>query len=119
MKIITGLGNPGEEYKDTLHNTGFKVIDKLSSMLNIPLAHNIKMSAGAGKGKIENESILLLKPFTFMNESGRAVKQALDYYRIAVSDLIVICDDLDLEIGRIRIREKGSSAGHKGINSII
>ena len=119
MKIIAGLGNPGEKYKNTLHNTGFKVIDKLSSAYGISLARNAKIPADAGKGKIGSEDVLLLKPATFMNESGKAIKYLLNYYRISVSDLIVIYDDLDLDAGRIRIREKGSSAGHRGISSII
>lgn len=119
MKLIVGLGNPGAKYEASLHNLGFMVIDALSSRNNISLSFSKKVPGHTGKGGIESEDVVLAKPSTFVNESGRAVKYLLDYFHFSVPDLIVVCDDLDLDAGRIRIKEKGNSGGHRGLNSII
>lgn len=117
MKLIVGLGNPGLEYKETKHNVGFWVLDVLAER------HAIRwMKSGpveVGEGKASEERVLLAKPLTFMNRSGKAVSILLTKQEISLSDFIVIYDDVDLEIGRIRIRTKGRSGGHRGMESII
>lgn len=119
MKFILGLGNPGREYEGTLHNLGFKAVEAIASTNDISFSFKKRVPGYAGRGKIEAEEVLLVKPSTFVNESGRAARYLLDYHDALSSDLIVICDDLDLKLGKIRIREKGSSGGHKGLASII
>jgi PTH1 family peptidyl-tRNA hydrolase len=121
MYIIVGLGNPGSKYAETRHNIGFKVIDRISEKYGIQL--NEKDIYIIGKGAIEGVDIILLKPLTFMNKSGIAVRKALRKtlnMSANYSDkLIVVHDDLDLETGIIKIRKNGTSGGHKGIESII
>jgi PTH1 family peptidyl-tRNA hydrolase len=118
MKLIVGLGNPGSQYDETRHNIGFMVVDKLARELTMTAvewqkdAKNKALTAKAG-------DILLVKPLTFMNASGEAVKSLLSYYKLDVSDVWVIHDDIDLPLGKIRIREKGASGGHNGVDSII
>ena len=119
MKLIVGLGNPGKKYENTLHNIGFMVADRLASEYSVTFSESKKARGFAGKGKIGEEDVILAKPSAFMNNSGGPVAYLLGYYRIPASDLIVIHDDMDLEPGRIRISQGGSSAGHKGIESII
>ena len=110
--IIAGLGNPGPEYEDTRHNCGFLTIDKLSEKLNIQI-NKKKFKADYGEGKLkinDNEvKIVLLKPFTYMNNSGESIEQAVNWYKTDASHLIVIYDDIDLEPGAIRVRPKGSA----------
>lgn len=118
MKLIVGLGNPGKEYEETRHNIGFKVIDLLSRKLDIPLA-NTKFKGIYGMGMKNGERVILLKPMTFMNLSGEAVRPIMDYYDIEPENLLVIYDELDLPVGKIRLRYKGSSGGHNGLKSII
>ncbi len=122
MYAIIGLGNIGEEYRRTRHNAGFMVIDALSKRWGIPLKE-IKYSSFFGRGKVEREKesvmVVLAKPLTFMNLSGKAVKPLVDALKIPVSHLIVIHDDLDLPIGRIKIKVDGGAGGHKGIASIL
>lgn len=119
MYIIVGLGNPGSKYEKTRHNAGFRVIDSLAEKYGIPLDFE-KHKAACGKGIIEGEKVLLMKPITFMNNSGEAVRNAMDFYKINPEDeLIVIYDDIALAVGRLRIRAKGSAGGHNGIKSII
>jgi PTH1 family peptidyl-tRNA hydrolase len=121
MYIIVGLGNPGSKYAETRHNIGFKVIDRISEKYGIQL--NEKDFYIIGKGAAEGVDIILLKPLTFMNKSGIAVRKALRKTVNMLANysdkLIVVHDDLDLETGIIRIRKNGSSGGHKGIESII
>ena len=119
MKLIIGLGNPGKKYENTLHNIGFMVADRLASEHSVSFSELKKTRSLAGKGKMGEEDVILGKPLTFMNNSGGPVACLLGYYRIPASDLIVIHDDMDLEPGRIRISRGGTSAGHKGIESII
>ncbi|GGL64135.1 aminoacyl-tRNA hydrolase [Sporolactobacillus putidus] len=118
MKIIVGLGNPGSEYAHTRHNIGFEVIDGLAERYHIALSRN-KFKALYGKGVIDGEEVLLVKPLTFMNASGEAVGPLIRYYKLSADDLLVIHDDLDLPVGKIRLRQKGSAGGHNGLKSVI
>lgn len=118
MKLIVGLGNPGKQYDKTRHNIGFEVIDYLSKSLHIPLDQS-KHKGVFGVGNVRGEKVFLLKPLTYMNLSGESVRPLMDYFNIALEDLIVIYDDLDLPVGRIRLRQKGSAGGHNGMKSII
>jgi len=120
MKLIIGLGNPGEEYKKTRHNAGFLVLDKLvlSSKYQV-LSTQSKFNAEISNGTIDDEKIILAKPQTFMNNSGQAVKAIVDYYKIKPEDIIVIHDDLDIPLGEYKISKNKNSGGHKGVQSII
>jgi len=118
VKLIVGLGNPGEQYSFTRHNLGFMTIDCLAEKYGITLRKEGFMAL-YGKGEIEEDAVLLAKPQTFMNLSGRAVKKMLDYFRINLEDLIVIHDDLDLPFGVIRLKRGGGEAGHKGLISNV
>ena len=118
MKIIIGLGNPTEKYAGTRHNAGFSVIYEISDTYNIKVDTK-KHKALIGKGIIEGEKVLLAMPQTYMNLSGESVRELVDYYKCDNSDIIVIYDDIDLDVGRLRIRKKGSAGGHNGIKSII
>ncbi len=116
MKLIVGLGNPGKEYDQTRHNIGFAVIDELSSRFQIPLNQS-KFKGLYGIGFYQGEKVLLLKPLTYMNLSGESIRAVMDYYQIGLEDLLIIYDDLDLPVGKIRLRQKGSPGGHNGIKS--
>ncbi|UQS82331.1 aminoacyl-tRNA hydrolase [Bombilactobacillus folatiphilus] len=118
MKAIFGLGNPGREYDQTKHNMGFMTIDALADTYQVEL-NKSEFSAIDTHFKLAGETIYLVKPLTFMNSSGNAVKQLMSYYQIRPEEILVIQDDLDLPIGKIRLREKGSAGGHNGIKSII
>jgi PTH1 family peptidyl-tRNA hydrolase len=118
--LIAGLGNPGNEYKNTKHNLGFRVIDEISSLNNIKISLNKKMCASLGSGCISYEDVIIAKPQCFMNQSGTVVRSLVDHFGIRVQpELIIVCDDMDLPVGRIRIRLKGTSGGHKGLESVI
>lgn len=118
MYLIAGLGNIGDEYKNTRHNVGFDVIDILSKRYNISF-NRIKFKGEFGEGFINNEKCILLKPRTYMNLSGEAVAEAVSFYKIPNNNIIVIHDDISLECGKLRVRTKGSAGGHNGIKSII
>lgn len=118
MKIIVGLGNPTKEYAGTRHNVGFSVIYNISDAYNIPVETK-KHKALIGKGIIEGEKVILAMPQTYMNLSGESVRELMDYYKCELSDLIVIYDDISLDVGKLRIRAKGSAGGHNGIKNII
>lgn len=118
MKLIVGLGNPTSQYAGTRHNVGFEVIDKLSGQYNIDV-DIVKHKGIYGKGKIEGESVILLKPMTYMNLSGESVVAVANYFKILPEDIIIVYDDINLDVGRLRIREKGSAGGHNGIKNII
>ncbi|SFJ35489.1 aminoacyl-tRNA hydrolase [Thermoflavimicrobium dichotomicum] len=118
MKWIVGLGNPGIKYEQTRHNIGFWVIDELSKRWGIPV-HKEKWKSLVGEGVVHGEKVLLIKPLTFMNNSGEAVRPALDYLKGNVEDLVVIYDDMDLPLGQVRLRLKGSAGGHNGMKSMI
>lgn len=119
MFIIVGLGNPTKEYEGTRHNVGFSVIDAIADKYNITVETR-KHMAFTGKGIIEGQKVILVKPQTYMNLSGESVRSVIDFYKIDVeSELIVIFDDISLDVGKIRIRAKGSAGGHNGIKNII
>lgn len=118
MILIAGLGNPGAEYDNTRHNVGFKVIDNISKEYNIEINRQ-KFKGVCGEGFIANQKVMLLKPSTYMNLSGESIRQAADFYKLSNEDIIVLYDDISLDIGRLRLREKGSAGGHNGIKSII
>jgi len=118
MYLIAGLGNPTKEYDKTRHNAGFSVIDVLADRYRIDVSEK-KHKALCGRGVIEGQKVLLLKPQTFMNLSGESIRAAADYYKIAPEEMIVIYDDISLEPGQLRIRLKGSAGGHNGIKNII
>ncbi len=119
MKIIVGLGNPGKKYEHTRHNMGFDAIDILADQYSIRVDTE-KHKALTGSGYIEGEKVLLMKPQTFMNLSGESVQDACSFYKINPDeDLIVICDDISLAPGKLRIRTRGSAGGHNGLKNII
>ncbi|MBI5448953.1 aminoacyl-tRNA hydrolase [Candidatus Gottesmanbacteria bacterium] len=118
MKLIVGLGNPGREYESTRHNIGFMVVDRLSHELGTgPVSWETDTKKNVMTAKIGD--VLLVKPLTFMNASGFAVRALVDFYKLAPTDVWVIHDDMDLPLGKIRIREKGGTAGHNGVDSIL
>lgn len=118
MFLIVGLGNPGKEYENTRHNIGFDAIDSIANKYNIEVSKS-KFKGVYGDGFIGGEKVILLKPTTYMNLSGESVREVLDFYKLTEEDILVIYDDISLEVGRLRIREKGSAGGHNGIKSII
>lgn len=122
MKLIIGLGNPGKAYENTRHNTGAFVLAKFLKNNIPPFTRpklNKKFKALLAKGEMNDEEIILALPQTFMNESGAAVQALAHYYRLEPQDILVLHDDLDLPLGKIRIKKSGGSAGHRGIESII
>lgn len=118
MKLIAGLGNPTPQYAGTRHNVGFNVIDMLSEEYNIAV-DTAKYKGLYGKGRMEGENVILLKPMTYMNLSGESIVAAANYYKILPEDIVIIYDDINLDVGRLRIREKGSAGGHNGMKHII
>ena len=118
MYIIAGLGNPGMQYNGTRHNAGFSVIDELADKYNISV-DMLKHKGMIGKGVIEGQKVILVKPLTYMNKSGECIREVMDYYKADIDDLIVIFDDISLAPGKLRLRSKGSAGGHNGIKSII
>ncbi|MEE0441655.1 MAG: aminoacyl-tRNA hydrolase [Thomasclavelia sp.] len=118
MKLIVGLGNPGKEYAGTRHNCGFMVIDRLASKLNVDVDQN-KFKGLYAKVKYRGEDIILLKPQTYMNLSGESVNAVMNFFKIDKEDLLVIYDDLDMPVGKLRLRKTGSAGGHNGIKNII
>ena len=117
MYLIVGLGNPGKEYAGTRHNIGFEAVDYIADKYNIEL-NRIKFKGIFGEGMINGKKVILLKPTTYMNLSGESIREVVNFYKISNEDIIVIYDDISLEVGRLRIREKGSHGGHNGIKSI-
>jgi len=118
MKIIIGLGNPGPEYRSTKHNIGFEIVLALAKVNKIKISKATHFSL-LGTGKIAGEDVILALPQTYMNLSGRAVGELFRQEAKGVSDLLVVCDDVNIELGRIRLKKEGSSGGHKGLESII
>ncbi len=119
LRLIVGLGNPGERYKNTRHNLGYRVVDQLAQK------NNKTFKPGQGDylfcklGSKTQKEVFLLKPLTYMNSSGEAVAEALDHFGLSNDNLLILCDDVNLPLGKIRIREKGTDGGHKGLKSII
>ncbi len=118
MKLIVGLGNPGDNYHLTPHNLGFMAVDRLAETCGVEILHR-KAQALTARAELGQTEVVLAKPQTFMNLSGLAVAQLLDIYDLRVQDLIVLVDDVDLPLGCLRIRQRGSAGGHNGLKSII
>lgn len=118
MKLVVGLGNPGKDYEGTRHNIGFEVLRQLSLRFNAGKLRS-KFNSQLGEIDIGGQKVVLLFPLTYMNLSGQAVRAAVDFYKLPLSDLILVCDDLSLELGRIRIRASGSAGGQKGLANTI
>ncbi len=119
MKMIVGLGNIGTRYDETRHNTGFMVVDQLARDYHLGEFTQLKQEAVAVSGVINGEKVMLVKPTTFMNDSGRAVGPIVDYYDIDLDDLVIVNDDLDMPVGKVRLKTHGASGGHNGLKSII
>lgn len=117
MKLIVGLGNPGNEYEKTRHNTGFMLIDQYASIYNLSFDKE-KFGGKYIDTMIHNEKVLLLKPQRYINLSGEVIQKFVSYFKIDIQDILIICDDMDLEIGSYKLRYKGSSAGHNGLKNI-
>ena len=115
MKLVVGLGNPGKEYEKTRHNIGYMTIDNYLNNVIFKTKDNFEYF----EKKINGESVIFMKPLTYMNNSGLAVKKVIDYYKINIDDILVIYDDMDFEVGKFKLKKNGSSAGHNGIKSII
>jgi peptidyl-tRNA hydrolase, PTH1 family len=118
MKLILGLGNPGSQYAETRHNIGFMVVDLMATMFPVRTLQANSL-AHLYQATIQNQPVLLIKPQTYMNRSGIAVQRVLYQYAESPENLVVIYDDLDLDVGRLRIRKRGGHGGHKGLQSII
>ncbi|MCK5528705.1 MAG: aminoacyl-tRNA hydrolase [Kiritimatiellae bacterium] len=119
MKIIVGLGNPGKRYEKTPHNIGFDVVDYLADSVAEKWKKSLRFRARTIKTVLAGEEVVLVKPETFMNNSGMAVSAILRFYKAVPADLIIILDDVALDFGRLRIRDKGRSGGHNGLASVI
>ena len=117
MKLIVGLGNPGKEYENTRHNLGYMAIDKLSKLLDIKISKE-QMQGKVGIGKFGREKIFLVKPLTYMNLSGNCVGRVMNFYKIKSEDLIVLYDDIDIKVGKIRIKPSGKPGTHNGMKDI-
>jgi len=118
VKLLVGLGNPGREYAGTRHNVGFVVINRMAEELGIR-AHKSAHAALIGEGRLGGDRIVLAQPQTFMNRSGQAVQALMRAYCLEPADILVICDDLDIPLGRLRLRSRGGDGGHRGLRSII
>ena len=119
MKIIFGLGNPGQQYKNNRHNVGYKVLERLAGNENLEFKRSFRTSSYIAKSKDAKSWVFLIKPRTFMNNSGLCVKKVLNKYKVNLSDILIIYDDTDLPLGKIRFRAGGSCAGHRGMASIV
>ena len=117
MKLIVGLGNPGREYEKTRHNIGFMCIDKIANYFNVDFNMN-KFNGMYTQFNYNGEKIILLKPLKYMNLSGEVVRDFVNFFKIDINDILIICDDLDTSVGTYRIRYKGSSGGHNGLKNI-
>jgi len=116
---VVGLGNPGLKYEFTRHNIGFRIVDSLAQDIEVEFKKVKSYYSLISRGMINNHKVILVKPQTFMNLSGRAVSKVISYYKIPLQDLLIVYDDLNLELGKVRIRKKGSAGGHKGMESIM
>ena len=116
--LVVGLGNPGDKYENTRHNVGFMVVDELAERLHVPV-QRLKYKALTNTAEVGGKRVLLMKPVTYMNLSGEAVRQAAEFYKIPPERVLVISDDVSLPVGKLRIRKGGSAGGHNGLKSII
>lgn len=117
MKIVVGLGNPGKKYAGTRHNVGFAVVDALAQSPGAG-GFQSRFEADVAEARERDEKLLLLKPATFMNLSGQSVRQAVDFYQLTTADLLVVCDDINLPLGKLRFRARGTHGGHNGLRDI-
>ncbi len=117
MKIVVGLGNPGRKYNQTRHNLGFMIVEELANRYKIEKEES-RYDAIIGHIRMNGQKVLLVKPLTYMNLSGRAVQPLVRFYKLNLQDLLIVYDDMDLDVGRLRIRKSGGTGGHKGITSI-
>lgn len=115
---IVGLGNPGKRYAMTRHNLGFLVVERLARQWGISWSDERRFSARVGRGKVEDKGVHLLMPQTYMNESGRAVRRYMDFFGLVAQQIVVVCDDVALDFGEMRLRLQGSSGGHNGLKSV-
>ena len=118
MKLVAGLGNPGRRYRDTRHNVGFRVVERLGTQLAAGTPRS-RFDADTSEVRLADERVLLLAPQTYMNRSGASVLAARDFYKIPLEDILVVCDDFNLPLGRLRARPKGSAGGQKGLQDVI
>ena len=118
MKLVVGLGNPGQKYEGTRHNVGFEVLAELARRYDVGRPKS-KFDAEVAEASIKNEKTVLVSPLTFMNLSGKSVRAAYDFYKLSLDDILVICDDISLPVSRLRLRPGGSSGGQNGLNDII
>ncbi len=119
MKVIVGLGNPGRKYRDTPHNIGFEVADRLASRRGVAFETRRKVKAEVAETEISGERVILVKPMTYMNLSGDAVRMITANLPLEADDLMIVLDEVNLDLGRLRIRENGSHGGHNGLRSIV
>lgn len=117
MRLIVGLGNPGKEFENTRHNIGFQAIDTLADFFSVSLS-KMKFHGCYGVFTFHEEKVILLKPQSYMNISGEVISAFVDYYKISIANLLIISDDLDLEVGKMKLKYKGSSGGHNGLKNI-
>src|SRR6266404_3940496 len=117
MKIVVGLGNPGKKYEGTRHNVGFAVVDAIARGPGVGAFHD-RFAAEVAEWLEDAEKVLLMKPETFMNLSGRAVREAVDFYKVELQDVLVVCDDINLPLGKLRFRARGTHGGHNGLRDI-
>jgi peptidyl-tRNA hydrolase, PTH1 family len=119
VKLVVGLGNPGAAYEGSPHNVGFAAADVLAQRMGASFRESSRFRAAVAKGVLAGEPVAVMKPLTFMNASGEAVGAWMRWNRLTVADLVVVLDDVDLELGRLRIRQRGGSGGHKGLASVV
>ncbi len=119
MKLIVGLGNPGSEYENTRHNVGFMAVDKYADKYNFIFKENKSLKGFVAQANIRGQKVILLKPTTYMNLSGDSLILVKNYYKVDLEDILVINDDLDMPVGKVKYRQKGSAGGHNGLKSII
>ena len=118
IKLVVGLGNPGKEYEKTRHNVGWWVLDELAQRLGFSFDRE-KFKGAYGEARVNGQKVLFLKPLTYMNRSGESVSQFVRFFKLKPSEVLLIYDDLDLPVGKVRVRAKGSSGGHRGVQSVI
>ena len=118
MKVVVGLGIPGKEYQGTRHNVGFDVLAELGQRISAPKP-KVKFEAVISEVQLAGEKVLLVAPMTYMNLSGRSVRQIVDFYKLNLAEILVICDDLNLPLGKIRLRSSGSAGGQRGLENIL
>lgn len=119
MKIIVGLGNPGKQYENTWHNVGFDAVDLLAEKIGARFGLKPKLLASVASANVYGEKVVIVKPQTYMNLSGQSVRAVVDYYKVGLKDVLVIYDDLDIAVGSLRFREKGSSGTHNGMRNVL